>query len=210
MVLTETLLHLKEQHIELMQTTLSKAEKLYGDFASEVEKHSNSPYSLPNITKAVAEPHTLAAHAVKLITEACFESQKLSNLYYVIFGPKLTELYHDASQLQSILKHNFMIEPSTQAIKTDAGKTRAYEEFAFETTLTFQSIRNLKDRFYYLGKYTESLVYELNRLLTTIESMDKLQSKSLWVDSVANDISFDIIQNADHLAPQPTDDFDEL
>lgn len=175
----------------------SKASKIYKEFASEVEKHSNSNYSIPEVTKTISSDSITSVKAFKVLTVAQYNGQQITNQYYVLYAPKLNEIYYDAKILTQVLYNAFMNEDEIQAIKTSAEKERQYSSFAIEINHIWQKIQMIMDNFGYLGRYTENIVYSLSRLQNMLDSIDKMRAKEMWSEENQTNTALEILNSDD-------------
>lgn len=174
---------------------LAKYHKLYNEFADEVDKHLRSGFTIPDISKRVSDKKITNAGAMRVINEATYFGQQLSNLYYSYYAPRLNELKSDISALVFVVQNAFSNDPEVQAIKTSAEKERQFASFAFEVLQCEREVKKLNESFYFLGKYTENVIFSLDRLQRMVDSLDRLQGKEMWVDATAQEQAFSIINS---------------
>lgn len=192
----------REQIEKTLSDIVDRYQKIYNDFSAEVELHAKSKHSIPEVSKKLSLDKVRAVDGMRAINEATYEGQKITNLYYTIYAPKLSELYYDAKSCIAVLEHAFMTEPKIQEIKTNAEKERQCNNFMFEANQLFSTITKLSESAHFLGKYVESIIYALGRMQNMIDSLDKLQSKEIWVDSKANEQSINEIATDSNINPQ--------
>lgn len=192
-----------------LEKTYANMEKVYNSFLNDVKAHADSKNAIPNVTAKISDRATTPAKALKAIVDASFEGQKLTNNYYILAAPKINEYYYDTDALMRVLYNAFMNDPNTVMIKTSAEKERQYQSFAIDILQIKDKVYLLYENFTYLGKYTESIVYALNRLQNLIESLDKMKAKEMWVESENDKKVMDIISN-DEMSLSDFTDADEL
>lgn len=189
---------LKKQR-EIKQTIEAlhqQAVEIYKQFSDEVQKHAESKYAIPSVTNKLTKL-TSPVQSLKLIAEAQFEGQKLTNQYYITFAPKLNEIYYDAFHLTKVLYQAFMNDPIIVPIKTSTEKERRYQSFSLSTIYIYNKIELISENFKYLGKYTESIVFALTRLQNMVDSIDKMRSKEMWAEETSSTKALDILSNSE-------------
>lgn len=169
--------------------------KLYSDFSAEVEKHLQSGYTIPDVSKKIGDKKITSTQAMMAVNEAVYHGQQLANLYNSFYAPKLNEIKHDTSSAIFALTHAFNSDPEVQNIKTSAEKERQLAGFAFQPLQYEREVKKWHESFYFLGKYTENITYSLDRMQRMIDSLERLQSKELWIDSTAQEQAFSVIND---------------
>ena len=183
----------KNDSLTTMQGLVTRYREIYEDFSKQVDAHSNSIHSIPEVSKQVGDEKISAINAMKIVNSAAFDGQSLTNKYHTYYAIKLGEIYYDSKAIEIALKQTFMQDPDTEAIKTSAEKERKYDSFASDILAGLQEIKKMQDGFIHLGKYVENIVYSLDRLQRMIDSLERLASKELWVDTLANNTGLNVI-----------------
>lgn len=178
------------------ETLIEKLRGIYKEFVVEVDKHLKSGFTIPDISKRISDKKTTSTGAMKAINEATYYGQQLSNLYYSYYAPRVNELKSDINTLVFTLQNAFSNDPEVQAIKTSAEKERQFASFAFTPLQHEREAKKLSDSFYYLGKYTENVIFSLDRMQRMVDALDRLQGKEMWVDATAQEQAFSIINEA--------------
>ena len=172
-------------------------QKLYDEFSAEVDKHTKSGQSIPDVSQKIGDKKITSTEAMRVVNEAVFYGQQLTNLYNSYYAPKLNELKHDMTSAIFALTNAFNTDPEVQAIKTSAEKERQFTIFAYDALQNERTVKKLHESFYFLGKYAENIIFSLDRMQRMIDSLERLQAKELWVDSTAQEQAFKIIEDAD-------------
>lgn len=181
--------------IALTKELRDKYYKLYTEFQTEVEKHLQSGYTIPDVSKKIGDKKITSTQAMMAVNEAVYHGQQLANLYNSYYAPKLNEIKHDTTSAIFALTNAFNNDPEVQAIKTSAEKERQLQGFAFQPLQYEREVKKWHESFYFLGKYTENITYSLDRMQRMIDSLERLQSKELWIDSTANEQAFSIVND---------------
>lgn len=182
---------------EITKGLRDKYEQLYTEFQAEVDKHLQSGYTIPDVSKKIGDKKITSTQAMMAVNEATFYGQQLANLYNSYYAPKLNEIKHDIQIAVFALTNAFNNDTQVQQIKTSAEKERQLSQFAFKPLQYEREVKKWHESFYFLGKYTENITYSLDRMQRMIDSLERLQSKELWIDSTATEQAFDIINEAE-------------
>lgn len=174
---------------------IAKLEQLHNEFSAEVDKHLVSGYTIPDVSRKISDKGISATQAMMVINEATYYGQQLSNLYYSYYAPRIYEIKGDISTLVFALTASYYNDPEVQVIKTSAEKERQLTLFASEVLISERSAKKLAESFSYLGKYTENIVFSLDRMQRMVDSLERLQNKDLWVDATANEQAFSIVKD---------------
>lgn len=158
----------------------SRYRNIFEEFKDDCIKHSKSKNSLPNVGKNINDNRTRMSEALKIIHEAMFNAQELTNKLNLIWGIKLTELMCDADTVMRSCYNTFMECPTIQGIKTSAEKERQYSSQAKELLDIKYRINSMSNSCDYLSSYVKSLVFDLGKYQSLIENMDRMRSRELW------------------------------
>lgn len=181
------------QSKETIQGVRDRYRELFDELSKDIKAHSESEHSIPNVSAKIGKQGISAVKAMMAVNAAAFEGQKLTNTYNVLYAPRMNELFYDGKAVCQALNHAFFNEISVQEIKTSAEKDRQRNSTCFEIDQVWEEIRKLHDSLYYLGSYVNNIVYSLDRMQKMIDSLDRLASRELWVDSKAQDDALNVI-----------------
>lgn len=177
----------KRDSIEALKKMVERYGSLYRGIVQDVETHSKSKYSIPNVSAKIGKTGITALQAMQAVNEAAYEGQKLSNLYNSYYVIKLNELYFDSLAMIKNMTHLFYLEPDVQEIKTSAEKERQRNTFCHDLDMLHMEIKKYHENLVFLGKYVENVIYSLDRFQKMIDSLDRLASREMWVDIKAQD-----------------------
>lgn len=189
--------------------------KLFDALSEDIKKHAESEHSIPNVSAKIGKPGISAVKAMMAVNAAAFEGQKLTNTYNVIYAPRMNELFYDARDIVNSITHSFYNEPSVQEIKTSAEKERQRNSTCFEIDQVWEQVRKYNGSLTFLGNYVSNIVYSLDRMQKMIDSLDRLASRELWVDSKAQDDALNVISEneeaSEYKRNQPDiEDYDDI
>lgn len=203
-LLSKEIRALKKDTLIALESLTETHKKLYDEFFKEVEAHSKSKHSIPEVSAKVGKSGISALQAMRAVNEAAFTGQQLSNIYQSYYAPKLNEIAWDANTLVKELSHQFYNEAVVQDIKTSAEKERQRNSFCHEADMLTRDIQKRQDNLYHLGKYTENVIYSLDRMQKMIDSLDRLSAREMWVDVNTQQSALNNIQPDDDNSVQDT------
>ena len=190
-VLSETL--------TLAQAIHNQYKELYKQFSDEIQAHLQSGFNTSEVAQKIGDKDLSTIQALALVNEAVFHSQRLANLWTAFYFPKFSELYIDLKNSVYTLTHAFNTDGAVVDIKTSAEKERQLQIFGYEVFTIQKDLEKYKASVESFGKYVENAVYTLDRYQKMIDSLDKMQAKSLWIDSQANTQGLNIIKDGEDL-----------
>lgn len=177
---------LRDRAIASLNEIKSRYSKIYSEFYEKVEAHSNSEYSVPKVGMMLSDKSIRMTQALRVIHEAMFRAQEVTNSYNLIFGVKLNELQADASSIVRCFQVDFMNDPEVASIKTSAEKERQFSSYAKDILEVEAYIKSCSKSVELMGNYVKSLVFDLGRYQAMVESMDRMQSRELWLSDGGN------------------------